>query len=567
MIHSISIKNIKGIKDRTFELNIHPNKPVILVAANGFGKSSFATAFDLITDGARKVKIQKHLCHEGDESLKPEIKISLKEDESIIELVADDSQNQISQSFGVFVIREQLFAKAKGSPFGSATASLAVQDIEIYKIGNSLKMSDVYNFEEVRDFFSKHGLTPVNLIDKLKSNDLCQLIIDNKRKLKNTSIYNEFLNPKKPTPVEDRYKKIKNEDIIEYFMSGLGFSREDSVNCLMQLYYLVSRNTDAIFDACQTNICKSIKKEIEKSLSLFNSSWGTDLIKVKMEKGVLKVVFPSADKISNGQRDIYLICSMLFKAEIVLNKKKNLIIIDEVFDYLDKSNMLAAQYFISNFIERIREQGKEVYPVILTHLDPDYFKNYVFPKQQVRFLSKRTSIQDINFKKLLRLRNKHQKTDDEKLISDIISEKLLHFYPNPPTERELFRTHGIKETWGEGENFSNFLEDNIRSFLDNADYDPLAVCCAARNIIERKVYNLIDSSQNKSLFIEKHKTLEKISFAESIDVDVPFSYRIIAILFNDAMHWSDSKNNLTSIQISLDNLVIKSIIKNIVNDN
>lgn len=46
MIKVIEIKNIKGIQHRRFELDILPNKPSLLVAPNGFGKSSLAIAFN-----------------------------------------------------------------------------------------------------------------------------------------------------------------------------------------------------------------------------------------------------------------------------------------------------------------------------------------------------------------------------------------------------------------------------------------------------------------------------------------------------------------------------------------
>ncbi len=45
-IKSIEIKNVKGIGNHTFQLDLIPNKPNILVAPNGFGKSSFGIAFD-----------------------------------------------------------------------------------------------------------------------------------------------------------------------------------------------------------------------------------------------------------------------------------------------------------------------------------------------------------------------------------------------------------------------------------------------------------------------------------------------------------------------------------------
>ena len=50
MIEKIQITNIKGIgdntKNSTYEFELRPNRPHILVAPNGFGKSSLATAFN-----------------------------------------------------------------------------------------------------------------------------------------------------------------------------------------------------------------------------------------------------------------------------------------------------------------------------------------------------------------------------------------------------------------------------------------------------------------------------------------------------------------------------------------
>ena len=43
-IKSIEIENIKGISHAKYDLGIIPNKPNLIVAPNGFGKSSFATA-------------------------------------------------------------------------------------------------------------------------------------------------------------------------------------------------------------------------------------------------------------------------------------------------------------------------------------------------------------------------------------------------------------------------------------------------------------------------------------------------------------------------------------------
>ncbi len=42
VISKIEISNIKGIGNLTINQNIYPNRPNILVAPNGFGKSSLA---------------------------------------------------------------------------------------------------------------------------------------------------------------------------------------------------------------------------------------------------------------------------------------------------------------------------------------------------------------------------------------------------------------------------------------------------------------------------------------------------------------------------------------------
>ena len=51
MIKKICIENVKGFGIRKcFDLNIYPNKPNILVAPNGFGKSSLTTAFNSLNN-------------------------------------------------------------------------------------------------------------------------------------------------------------------------------------------------------------------------------------------------------------------------------------------------------------------------------------------------------------------------------------------------------------------------------------------------------------------------------------------------------------------------------------
>ena len=43
-----------------------------------------------------------------------------------------------------------------------------------------------------------------------------------------------------------------------------------------------------------------------------------------------------------------------------------------------KGNISEVETDILKFIEEFKKEGREIYPIILTHLDPNYFKNFVF---------------------------------------------------------------------------------------------------------------------------------------------------------------------------------------------
>lgn len=53
---------------------------------------------------------------------------------------------------------------------------------------------------------------------------------------------------------------------------------------------------------------------------------------------------------------------MLFSSKLQANKKY-LLLIDEVFDYLDDANLLAAQYYVSQLLDKA--SSSEVYIVLL----------------------------------------------------------------------------------------------------------------------------------------------------------------------------------------------------------
>lgn len=70
-IKEVRIVNVKGISDKKFPLSIIPNKPSLLVAPNGFGKSSFCCAFSKMNNS--RILLDDESAYQNDTSNLPEL--------------------------------------------------------------------------------------------------------------------------------------------------------------------------------------------------------------------------------------------------------------------------------------------------------------------------------------------------------------------------------------------------------------------------------------------------------------------------------------------------------------
>ncbi|WP_259364949.1 hypothetical protein [Pseudomonas sp. 5Ae-yellow] len=108
----IAITNVKGIESSVFDVQLIPNKPTLVVAPNGFGKSSITAAFGSLR--SKRMELDKDERHKGAEDLHPSLKISYTmQDGSKIEKEANHIKNELAAIFGVHVINSQLVSKAK----------------------------------------------------------------------------------------------------------------------------------------------------------------------------------------------------------------------------------------------------------------------------------------------------------------------------------------------------------------------------------------------------------------------------------------------------------------------
>lgn len=575
-ISSISIKNVKGIQNRTFDLNISPNKPSLLVAPNGFGKSSIAIAFASL----RSNRVELHDDHffENDQNNLPEITIKYKKpDNTIVDLIADSSSNAISDEFSYFVINSQVKANGIGRSFGGRNIVTASLEIEAVTLIDTIpeRCTFGYSYSSQKSYFNKNGKVLPNisgLFDNLK------LV------MKLSELYSEF----------DAVLLVRNQKIISNFIKNVDLengTREQlfavisasHINLLLEIESL-KKIAETIKDLEATinnslvqaflaaiqianvyqsdkvkfkKACKycSYKLEVDSYTSLlksFNTTWKE--IKPEVNGRSLVVKFPKVQLVSNGQRDILSFISLIIRAKRRLNKDKCILIIDEVFDYLDDANLISAQYYVTKLIDEYKKDGKEIYPLILTHLNPRYFKNYAFSKQKVYYLDKRDgSCVSNHLIKLLIKRN-------EASIKDDVSKYLLHFHPEEINKKSEFQQLGIKASWGAGDGFKQFIDTEMQKFLSDSHYDPLAVCCGVRRKIEEIVYADLSTDESKITFLDEHGTKNKLQVAEECGVIVPEYFYLLGIIYNDGMHWKENQDNVSPIAAKLENMTIKKLI-------
>jgi hypothetical protein len=333
----------------------------------------------------------------------------------------------------------------------------------------------------------------------------------------------------------------------------LGFSNHaENYLAAIQVASDYNENPNSFKSAIKRTIYDLGKGLYERLFDDFNSSWKG--FNPKEKDGKLIVEMPKVHQISSGQRDVMCFIALLKKAELNLTKKRSILIIDEVFDYLDDANLMAVQYYVTQLIAKFKEEGKMFYPIILTHLDPSYFRNYTFSKQKVFYLEKRDAEINPHLKNLLVNRRNPE-------IKSVVSKYHLHYEPEPINIRQKFEDLGLKPTWGNSATFDQYVYSEFEKYIaDEAIYDPFAVCCALRKKIEKYAYDKLGSDDLKAEFLTTHKTSSKLIFSENKGVTIPESFYLLGVIYNDGMHW---KNNGAAISGKLENMILKKMIREI----
>ena len=593
-ISEIRVKNIKGFggTSQPIKVSIIPNKVNLLVAPNGWGKSSLTTAFESLR--SNKIDVEKENKYKQDETLDSELTIVYDG----TSYTANSRKNEINNLLLCKVIHCDLYPKVVTHNMGAYCSSrgyLDLKDIEICNIPK--KVGITYKFTLEKASFGTNGKILNNLTDYLHDRNTLSLFC--KKEIISSIVK---MNGKKVSALINNIKADLNsmpgtQDIIKSAINASIFSDINAIEAysiLKRTFCNGKTDIDAFTDIFQiisfykhnkTNINAyfkydeyiTFKAEIDKNISDLNSTWKE--IKTKEKDGKLIVEFPYADVISNGQRDIltFIVRLQVFKAGLKSNKSYFLLI-DEVFDYLDDANVLAAQYYLTHLIKHAKEINSTLIVGIFTHLDPKYFRSYTFGKKmlKVSYLKDVTAQASTEMKTFFAFRQglNHQDEGDEKQLWIALSKYCFHYHPDLPSIKielsKIIKTRSknkIKESWGEGTHLLDYLLEELNKYLsDQLTYDPYAVSLAIRIATEKKVYDSFEDEADKNEFINNRNQgiQDKMDFAEGKGIMIPDAYYILSLIHGESDHIEFNENtkqfNEKPVIYKLNNIVVKHMV-------
>lgn len=570
-ISIIEIKNIKGIDHKRLEVTLLPNKPNLLVAPNGFGKSSIATAFACMN--SRRLTLEKVDHHREDESLVPSLALTFNGDV----ITADTTRNDIRANFDVTVIRSGLAAKAtriNAGKFMQAIASLEVSSIEICTV--PAKRAFEYRPAEAKAAFGNNGKILPNITELLKkplfASAISKVDFSKFSQVKNNAAINaavDEINRQAGTSeiilqwindnLIDRLRVITplNEIAQGLHQLNLVGSQVEAFLAAYQISKLHAANKSYFNDSVARLRYEHTKGKYEELLKGFcSSAW--EWAQLKENKGVLVVLFPKAHQLSNGQRDLLTLVIHMHKALYSDSKKPLLLLIDEVFDYLDDANLVAFQHYVTSLIESCKESGKIIYPVILTHLDPGVFFDFCFNKHklQISYLLAHSSGKSQNTLRLIAAR------DEDAVVKDRLEKHWFHYHVENIEVDEAEWPRPLPREWRASDVFHGYARSELDRYLTNKNYDSLAVCFAVRIIIERLTYELLTRMEEKDKFLnEVRMTKNKMTFAASCGVEIPETYFLLGLIYNTNLHWTPGRDYVSPLANKLNHPTIKSLIK------
>ncbi|WP_289106488.1 hypothetical protein [uncultured Pseudoalteromonas sp.] len=572
-ISLIEIRNIKGISQESFKVNIIAHKPNLLVAPNGFGKSSIATAFSSMN--TKRIVLEEKDLHKGDDTLVPELSINIDGQK----LTTNTAKNEIRKHFDILVVNSGLTPKAKKHFKGAVSSTLEVKPITISTIPTKASFS--YKLTDEKANFGKNGKILPNIADLLKDprllsviefsdlkkytqvriQDTVQLIVNKVNQQSGSAacisrwILDNYSNELKDITVLNSI----SERVIQ---SGYTTSEVDGFFVAYQVANIYKADPKAFATALEWLHYITMKSHYEKLLANFRTSnWQWAKVEENKKKKKLIINFPKAHQLSNGQRDIITLVIHLHKTLYEGSKKPLILVIDEVFDYLDDANLVAFQYYVTSIIEAYKSRNQVIYPIILTHLDPGVFFDFCFNKHkiQISYLLSKSIDKSKKILKLVQFRDSEQYKVMVQPIKDSLDKHWFHFHPEPHVIADEWPAF-LPDEWKNSNLFINYVKNELKRYITKKNYDAIAVCFALRIVIEHHVYCSLSDVDLQEKFIEEHGTSNKLEIASEAGLDVPDSYFLLGLIYNTNLHWNQNRDYVSPLVSKLSHPTIRQLI-------
>ncbi|EJV56510.1 hypothetical protein [Bacillus cereus] len=588
-IQRIKIENVKGKDLYELKFNeLHANFPNLFVAPNGFGKSTIATTFKALKPN--KIELDKEDLFEGDDKHLPSLEVELVlDDVGNSTCVATTTTNEISPLINTYVINNPVYAKSTSRSFGKFASQSARLDVENLVFFDNIpqKVEIPYKLKEIKEQYGEKGKVFTNISEIFKSLKNLELLCFNyelfykcsTQQRPQTAITNFIKRMAtsgsakaiKESITSDDLKSLQENPLISSLLQiikdleKLPCDKENEIDLILAFIQIIE-----VIKKVRSNIKKAktyleyvrYREHLDSRLRMFNTTGRT--IKTKETKGKLVVEFFAANKMSNGERDVLSFISNLSKFKVKFTKNIGILIIDEIFDYLDGSNMLIVQYYLSQLIEDCKRAGKVLFPIILTHLDPILFNNYYFNKPKIHYLKNYSYIENKSMLELLKVRSNKVK---HKELAENLEKYYLHYHPESFQFSEEEKSLISNKDYHDSTLFYEMIHNEIEKFLNDKKYDPLKIICAIRVKIEKIIFDKLTTDEQKTKFTELHATIKKLNYAVEQGINVPEDFFLLQPLYNDALHLNENanatKNKIQSICLKLDNIVVQEIIRRI----
>lgn len=570
-IDEIHVENVKGLDTKTFQVQVLPNRANILVAPNGTGKSSVTAAFAALNKNRLDLP-EDHFRNE-DENLAPKLRIRYTDDHNASTTVeADRTSNSIAPEFDVFVINSQLISKAKLLKFGGksvAKSAIQVDPIVLGKVPVTAKLA--YSYANAKSTFGANGKVLPNITslvaDASLIADFGRSVIFDKATQQGAqkplqalrSAINTLQGPATSVAANLPHSVLAQAMAVPHIAQLIDALRRhpgglvsDLEFCLAALQFseLWLANKPHAKAAAEYSQFLEDKAGYEQLFQNVKSTWKN--VRPKIAKGQLVLELPRASQISNGERDVIVFIGQLIRARLRLRKEKCLLVIDEIFDYLDDANLIACQFYLSTMMEEMKADQRQLFPIIFTHLNPVYFRTFVFKKMNVRYLEKVTVVSRV-VEKLIVLR-------DDTSIEAAVSKAYLHYDPTPVSLTAQFAALKLDPSIADSSLFAQHVHNQLSRYKAGQTYDPIAVCCAVRLEVERLAYSQLQPP-DQTAFLSTHTTRDKLEFAESKGGNVPEVHFLLGVIYNEAAHLKNNRDNFSPLSSKLEHRTIKQMIK------